>query len=96
MNQYASVGLPERFSPVLTEQKIASSVPNRFPEYRPDLVLLPESFCIPLRRRCMQRSLPNPSSDYIPLILKIYGTAGNTDRTQSAAIPLDVLSTTLL
>ena len=61
----APVELPERF-PFPQAERVAPSVVGcrrpAFSEYRPEPVLLPESFCVPLRRR-LRRSLPIPSSD---------------------------------
>ncbi|MDF2907903.1 MAG: hypothetical protein K0R34_3224, partial [Herbinix sp.] len=83
-------------------QKIASSVPNRFPEYRPDLVLLPESFRIPLRRRLCIDSL---SQILHPTIIPVIATGVhymniivfrpnkvNADLSHQANIPTQVSS----
>ena len=67
----APVELPERF-PFPQAERVAPSVVGcrrpAFSEYRPEPVLLPESFCVPLRRRA-RRSLPIPSSDDFPFQL---------------------------
>lgn len=64
----APVELPERFPP---RREVAPSVVGRFrpafSEYRPKSVLLPESFCVPLRRR-----LGGLSRFHRPIYMKLY------------------------
>ena len=70
----APVELPERFPP---RREVAPSVVGRyrpaFSEYRPKSVLLPESFCVPLRRR-----LSGLSRFHRPIYMKLYLRAYRT------------------